>query len=220
MSDFSISIPSLNIITASQGSGKSHLIRYICYELRKQIDYAVVFSNTFFDNDPFDYIKDGFVHPEFNEEVVENMMEIQAKLVEKNKIKEALMIFDDCLDDLNQWNSPCMKKLTTQLRHYHITVIIATQYCNIIPARVRANAMNVFMFYSDNKNSLEALYNSYGQQFETYNDFKQYILTKTGNYKFIYFNKTKNEGSIEKNFKVNKCPEKIPKFKIKYNPKI
>ncbi len=220
MSNFDIEIPSLNIITDSQGSGKSHLIRYICYKLRKQIDYAVVFSNTFFDNDPFDYINSAFVHPEFNECVIENMMETQAKLVEKNKIKEALLILDDCLDDKEQWTSAAMKKLTTQLRHYHITVIIATQYCNIIPARVRSNSMNTFMFYSDNKNSLEALYNSYGQQFESYNDFKQYILQKTGNYKFIYFNKTKNEGTIEKNFRVFKCPQDIPKFKLKHNPKI
>lgn len=221
--ELNIDTPSLNIIVGMQGIGKSTLIRFLMYKWRKKFDYGVVFCNTFFDknNDSFDYMPPEFVHSEYNEAILENLMNIQAKLIEKGIKKNAVVIFDDCLDDPNEFKSVALKKLSTQLRHYNITLIFSTQYSNAIPSRMRANTMNVFIFHTDNKNSLEALYNSYGQQFESYNEFKNYMLTKTGNYKFIFFNKMKSNGkSIEDNFRIYRAPVKIPHFKIKFNTKI
>jgi hypothetical protein len=147
-------------------------------------------------------------------------MKKQAKLIEKGIIKEAFVIFDDCLDDPGEFKSAALKKLSTQCRHYHITLIMSTQYPNCLPSRLRANCMSVFIFYSDNKNTLESLYNSYGQVFETYNDFKSFVLSKTGDYKFIYFNKMKtSEGGIN-DYKVMRCPPTIPRFHIKFNTKL
>ena len=86
---------------------------------------------------------------------------------------------------------------------------------------MRTNAMCIFMFYTDTKSSLEALYNSYGQVFETYNDFKQFILSKTSTkYNFICYNKMQNDNSLKNNFKVYRCPPKISTFKIKINNKL
>lgn len=219
MDKFNLITPSLNIIIASQGSGKSHLIKYLMYKLRKNFDYGLVFSNTFFDDDPFPYIEDKtLIHPEYNEEVLENLMKIQAKV---GKRKSAYVIFDDCIDDPEEFKSPVLKKLSTQLRHYNITIIFTTQYCNALPPRMRSNAMNIFMFHTDNKNSLEALYNSFGQAFESYNEFKKYIMDKTSvKYNFIYYNKMLNDNSLENNYKVYRCPAKIPSFKIKFNNKL
>ncbi len=99
---------------------------------------------------------------------------------------------------------------------------MSTQYPNALPSRMRSNAMAVFIFYTDTKNSLESLYNSYGQnkKFETYNDFKSFVLSKTGDYRFIYFNKMKSiDGGLD-DYKVMRCPAKIPKFKIKFDTKL
>ena len=139
---------------------------------------------------------------------------MQEKLVSKGKIREAFVIFDDCLDDPNEFTSPALKRLSTQLRHYHITVIFSTQYCNLLPTRMRANAMIVIIFQTDTKNSLEALFNSYGQKFDTYNDFKNYVMKNLGKYKFIYYNKDNQEKKLSDVYKVMMAPEKIPKFKI------
>ena len=220
MDNFNLTTPSLNIIVGAQGLGKSHLIKMIMHKLRKKFDYGIVFTNTFFDNNPFPYIEDEYIHPEYNEKVLENLMDIQAKLIGEGKKKSAFVIFDDCIDDDKEFSSPTLKRLTTQLRHY-LTVIFSTQYCNAIPSRMRTNAMCVFMFHTDTKNSLEALYNSYGQAFETYNDFKKFILEKTSaKYNFIYYNKMQNDNSLENNYKVYRCPAKIPSFKIKFNNKL
>ncbi len=70
-------------------------------------------------------------------------MDIQAKQVKKGKSKEAFIIFDECIDDPDQFSCRELKRLTTQQRHYHITVIFSTQYVNQLPPRMRT------MFYHD-----------------------------------------------------------------------
>ena len=211
-----IETPSLIIINGTQGSGKSWLIKYMMYKLRKKFSYGLVFTNTFFDNKPFKYIPDLFVHPEYDEEKLIALMDLQAKLVEKGNIKEAFVIFDDCMDDPGQFKSLALKRLTTQCRHYHITVIFSTQYCNHLPARMRTNAMEIIIFSTDAKVALEALYNSYGQKFENYNDFKKYVMENTGNHKFIYYKKKSEEKDLNKLYPVMMAPAKIPNFKIEY----
>src|SRR5687768_9029128 len=136
MADIDVDVPSLMLINGPQGSGKSRLITYLMHKLRKKFDYGIIFTNTFFDSDPFPFIKPEYIHPEYDEEVLENLMNKQAKLIEKGIIKEAFVIMDDCLDDPGEFKSAALKKLSTQCRHYHITLIMSTQYCNALPSRM------------------------------------------------------------------------------------
>lgn len=224
MADFEIDIPSFIIINGFQGGGKTHLIRYLMFKYRKMFSYGLCFTNTYFDTNKsgFDYIPDELIYPEYNEEALENLMNIQAKLVEKGITKHAYCILDDCLDSPQEFTSPVLKRLTTQCRHYNITVIFSTQYCNSLTSRMRTNAMSVFIFNSSTKNNTEALYNSYGQLFDSYNDFKTYLNGNLGDYKFIFYNKMKAnpDDPIEETFGVYKAPAKIPKFHLKVNNKI
>ncbi len=143
-------------------------------------------------------------------------MDIQAKQVKKGKIKEAYVIFDDCIDDPDQFSCRELKRLTTQLRHYHITVIFSTQYVNQLPPRMRTNAMSVIIFQTDTEGSLRSLHQSYGQKFDSFQDFRKYIMGNTGDYKFIYYNKSSSEKDINNLYQVLKAPKKIPRFHIKY----
>lgn len=170
-----------------------------------------MFCNTYFDN-PYDCINQEFVHPEYNENVLRSLMQKQAKLIEQKIIKQAFVVFDDCLDDEKEFSSSALKQLTTQCRHYNITVIFSTQYSASIPSRMRTNAMSVFIFYTDTKNNLLNLYESYGQKFETYNDFKDFVIKNTQNHQFLFFNKMGDKQV----FRILKCPPKIPYFKINY----
>lgn len=78
-----LEVPFLLILNGSQGMGKSHCAKYIMYKLRKKFDFGIVFTNTFFDDNPFGYLPEKYIHPEYNEKVLENLMDKQAKLVEK-----------------------------------------------------------------------------------------------------------------------------------------
>lgn len=224
MTDFDIDLPSFVIVNGFQGGGKSYLIKYLMYKYRKVFSYGLVFCNSHFDtnNSGFDYVPDEFIFPEYNEEALENLMNIQAKLVEKGITKHAYCILDDCLDDPKEFTSPVLKRLTTQCRHYNITVIFSTQYCNSLTSRMRTNAMSVFIFNSSTRNNTEALYNSYGQLFDNYNDFKTYLNSNLGDYKFIYYNKMKTKPSdkLDDIYGIYKAPGKIPNFKLKINSKL
>jgi hypothetical protein len=121
------SIPGLIIVCGMQGGGKSHLIRYLMHENRKKFDWGIVFSNTSFSADNFDYIDKRFVHAKYDEDVLANLKSIHEQLVEKGKKPSAFVIFDDCLFG-PQWRSAEFLSLMTQLRHYGITCIISCQY--------------------------------------------------------------------------------------------
>lgn len=214
----------LILLCAQQGYGKTHTINYILYQLRKVFDYGIVFTNTKFDN-PFPCFPEKYVFDYYSEEALENLMKIQGKMVlkekakplSKRKYKEAVVIFDDCLDDPGEFCSEALKKLSTQLRHYHITLILSTQYCNLLPPRIRTNAMIVMIYQSDTKANLESMYDSFGQRFDSYKEFKNYVIDNLEEkYRFIYYDKLTEEKEIDKVYQVMICPPKIPKFKLKF----
>lgn len=223
MDKFNIDIPSLILINGMQGCGKSHLIRFIMQKYRKKFNYGIVMSNTSFDTQDsgFNYIPQEFIYPEFSEEAITNLMNIQGKIVEKkglDKTPHSFIILDDCLYDANQFNSPVLKKLCTQLRHFNITCIFSSQYCNAISSVIRANAMSVFIFKSFTKRNTDSLFESYGQAHDNSQDFKAYLNENTGDYKFIFYNKMEiTKDNPLSAYHVLKCPSKIPKFKINYN---
>lgn len=154
------------------------------------------------------------MHPEYNPDVVTKLMEIQSK----NQAKNAFCVFDDCIDAA-QFKCPKLKQLCTQLRHYRITVIFATQYANLLPSWMRTNAMGVVIFRTDSESNLMALRKEYGQLFDSFNEFKNYIIKNLGNYRFVYYDKRHVNENVEDTYKIMVAPEKIPKFhfKIKNN---
>lgn len=204
--------PSILLVNGNQGEGKSFIIKYIMYTLRDKLDYGIVFTNTSFDDSNYDFIKDrDFIHPEFNEEKLFNLMKIQ-EAQEKNNRKLAFVIFDDCLYDEKQWSSRYLKRLLTTVRHYNIFVIISSQYPNHIPLNVRTLAWHIIIFSGfENKQAINALYESYGQRFNTLYDFKDFLF-KIPKYGFVYINRRSDCKKIE----VMKGPPNIPDFNLSY----
>jgi AAA+ ATPase superfamily predicted ATPase len=206
-----ISIPSLIIITASIGSGKSHLLRYIIHKIKDKLDYGIAFSHTNFDAENLEYIPKKFIHNNYDPEIIKKLLKIQAAQPEKTR-KTAFVILDDFLFD--KWPTcKVFNQLITELRHFKVFVVINTQYINKVPPLIRENALNVAMFKSDTERSLTALFESYGQSFENKNEFKKYLLTKTGDHKFIWYTRTAN--NMKDRYKIMEAPAKIPKFMLK-----
>jgi hypothetical protein len=78
----------------------------------------------------------------------------------------------------------------------------------------------VAMFFMTGERALMALYKSYGQMFDSYNDFKKYLLENTGNHQFIWFNARNGATSIDRRYQIMKCLETIPDFQLKFKQKI
>lgn len=207
--------PFFLLINGSIGHGKSHLIKYIIHKNKDKFDYGIVFTQTWFKEGNFDYLPEKYVHKDYDEEILKNFMALQSKLIKRGISKQTFCIFDDVLD-ATTFNNKYFKRLITTLRHFQISVIISTQYCNSIPPIYRANVMATAIFKSDMNNQLKALFESYGQNFSCFNDFKNYVMENTGDYRFIWYDK-KNTGNLKQKYQVMKCPAKIPQFMLKFN---
>jgi hypothetical protein len=101
----------------------------------------------------------------------------------------------------------------TQCRHYNLWIILSTQAINKIPNAMREGAFQVAIFYTDTKRSLEAAYESYGQDFENFQSFKHFLQSHTGQYRFLFKDKCKDG---DHGWKVYRCPAQIPRFQLNY----
>lgn len=210
--------PFLLIINGRQGSGKSHLIKYIFRENSisdTPFHYGIVFSNTAGFEGSHKYIPKEYIFDRFEPLAVRNLMDIQKGLTKKKRKKKcAFILFDDCLDDYKQFSNEYIKKLSTQLRHYNISMLISTQYPHLIPPRVRSNSMYVFILQvGSGRRELSSIYDCYANQFSNYEEFKKFYYENIKDHKFFcYDNETDS-------FITYRAPEKIPKFKLKYRTK-
>lgn len=211
--------PGLHFVFALQGGGKSHLLRYLMYMTRKHYDFGIVFSNTGFITTNFEYIADrSFIHLKYSDEVLCELMRIMRERKEAGKPVKTFVIFDDCIAK-PQWHSPHLQALCTQVRHYDCTVIITTQHVtNVLPI-FRGNAWKVFMFQTMAKATLNALYEGYGQLFESPEDFKAFYKKGTGGkHQFVMYDARASSTVIAERYLVARCPADIPAFSLGPKP--
>lgn len=213
-----ITIPSLCIICGKPASGKSYVIRYLMSCYRKKFDYGIIFSNTAAFNNGFDYVPQQYVHSAYSERPIKNLMELQKGLIQKGVRKRAFIIFDDCLS--GEFNSDVMNSLVSQFRHYLITVIISTQYCyKALTPLIRECCTYACIFRQSSDRSVNATYESFGQHFRSEKEWKEYLMLNTGDHKFLFIDVNSQSDNIADIYKVYKCPDNIPPFKLIYNTK-
>jgi hypothetical protein len=214
-----ITIPGLLIINGLQGGGKSHLIKTIMYNNRKQFHWGLVFSNTSFKHGNFDYVSHKYVHEHYNESALLALVQLHRRLISEGKSPRAFVIFDDCLER-KQFADERFQNLCLQLRHYGVFVIISTQYPVLVPSRFRANAFQAAMFYFGAEAATKALYQSYGNMFDNYAAFKKYLNEHTSGHQFVWYDARNGGRDVTTRYKTLQAPAKIPSFKIKFHKTI
>lgn len=203
------------IVCGVSGSGKSHYIRYLFREKMKgdkPWDYGLIFSNTCFEKDAYDYMPSKkYIYENYDEDILRNLIKIQKQNLEKGIMKHAFVLLDDACSE-GEFLSPVIKKLFISGRHFNISCILSTQYISCLRPIHRANSnVSVFFRLGDDRVAMEASYNSLGSRFNNFNEFKQFVYENTNDHKFIIWT---GDG-----YKVFKCPEEIPQFKLKFNKK-
>lgn len=228
----------LMIVAGRSNSGKSHFIRYLFSELRDDLDYGLVFSNTSFEG-TYDYVPSRYIYEEYSEEPILALIKIQkqmiiraeakmAKQVKKGKIpkradgtlgpnpykKKAFILLDDCCAD-REFDSPVLKKLAVCGRHYNIFTILSTQYVHLCPPVIRANCnYSLFFDVGLGKRELEATYDWIGGRFRSFSEFKQYYYANTQEHRFVLFHRDHQE------YRVFRAPADIPKFQLQFRKQI
>lgn len=200
------------IINGKSNSGKSHLVRWLMREIsiHNPFSYGIVMSNTAFEGS-FDYIPNKYIFEDFNEDIIRNVIKIQKKNIERGYKNRAFIVLDDCCSQ-NEFMNPVLKKLAVMGRHYFISIILTSQYTNLIPPTLRSNSnFSIYYDIGEGVREMRAVYESYGQRFKSYDEFRQFYYKNIENHQFIMY--------CDSEYKVFRCPEKIPQFKITFNKK-
>lgn len=205
--------PSIIMIAAPPASGKTHLIKYILYDLfvKKKLSYGIVFCPTSF-NQSYDFLESKYVHSQYNENVLTHLINIQIAQIEKNgKALPSFVIWDDCIGSIN-FQSPLFMKLITTYRHYNMTLIFTTQYIYKLPTTLRECATYFITFNQQQKRSLVAIHETFMGDIDTWNEVREFIQQNTKDYNFIIVN---TQETLENKYKFAKAPN-VKDFHIKY----
>ena len=209
------SIPFKSLIYAPSLSGKSVLITNLIQDIyRDCFERVYIFSPSIEIDDNWKntkkYLDDAIkisddepslYQPEFNEEVVSEIMDTQKTIIEhikkdnSNKLFSISVVLDDVADDTSQRNSKSLKSLFVKGRHSHISVILSSQKGSLLNPVCRVNADSVYLFKLRNFQDLELMINEFsalvGDKKEMMNIYKQAVEDKQ--YSFLYINlKAKN----------------------------
>ena len=153
-------IPQIVTICSDPKAGKTNLLKYILFSLfkNKQIQYGLTFCSSSFTR-CYDFLPKAYIYNTYDEQAIVNLMNIQIKQIQDNKdsIKEAFIIFDDMIGEIDFHNNKLFKKLISSYRHYHITIFFSIQYFYAVPPLFRQCCSIFITFYNDCEDSIKAI---------------------------------------------------------------
>lgn len=220
-----MTLPACILLNSRPGGGKSHMARYLCYELKDYIAYGVCYSKSIFKEGNIDYIPaysnkpedlakyQNFRFDKFSKENLAEVLKMQSEYPE-GKAPLCLIMFDDDISDPDMFTSEEFIDAVTMFRHYNLLIIICTQYINKLTTVTRECASCVGLFKMTTKRSINAAYESYGVEFESENDFKRWLSQNTHNPKD--HNICWKDRANDLPWKVLRAPAEIPPFRLEY----
>jgi hypothetical protein len=212
-------------LTGLPHSGKSYMLRYIMWQYasvhNKFFKTVLCFSPTAFNGD-YNWLPEKAVKEEYDEEYLMayiNSLKHKLKGLKANdpdaKLKPNAIIFDDCLGMLN--NSSWFQNFCSTARHTNTHLFFLNQYIassRNVSTVLRNNTNFALMWKSPMKNSIQALYASYGQMLDTESDFKKLLMDNGGRQFSALMYRSGYDTIAESYLRVN-AEEKVPKeFKL------
>ena len=211
--------PFISVLYGRKNSGKSVLIRYVCYEYRNDFSYIVVISASNDANGYYsEFLPSAFIHTSYDPTLIESIIEKQIEL-QKTKKSQMLLILDDILgcEGLGNMGTsqsrPELMKIFTMNRHMGISLIVSTQGVKQIPRVLRNNACFSCIFRSMNQ-AINDLYEEYSHLPKK--EFYEFVQKYTNNHHILIFNSRETDNT--RTYACFKVPEPFlhKKFKLVY----
>jgi hypothetical protein len=178
---------SIILLLGKRGTGKSVMMVDIAKTLQDTgvIDMAIGMSPTDESNGTLSqFLPKTLIYPDFNENIVERILQQQKKQIKEGKECKRVFIFmDDCgYDSKAIFNSKVMKRLFYNGRHSKIGLCLALQYAIDMPVAFRANCDVCITMRETIYSNRERLYKQYFGQFENMKAFCMTMDACTENY--------------------------------------
>lgn len=212
-------------LTGLPHSGKSYMLRYIMWQYasvhNKYFKTVLCFSPTAFNGD-YNWLPEKAVKDKYDEEYLIAYIEslkVKLKALKNNdpdaKLKPNAIIFDDCIGMLN--NSYWFQNFCSTARHTNTHLFFLNQYIassRNVSTVLRNNTNFALMWKSPMKNSIQALFASYGQMLEKEADFKKLLMDNGGRQYSALMYRSGYDTKEESYLRVN-ADQEIPKtFKL------
>ena len=151
-----------------------------------------------------DDICDEYVYDGYQEGVLRKYIENLQKWREKNNKPppKNFVIFDDLVGLLDSRDN-YINHLHTVGRHTSTVFIHNIQYIKSISPTIREQVELVYMFRSTTKNTMEALYENFGQLFDKYVEFKNFFLGAIKQYQALLYIQNQDDN----NYMIYKAPD-------------
>lgn len=152
------------LIVGSRRSGKTYYAKYLVKKIKKKYSLIVLFSHTKNSRQWDSVVKIDYQFDEYNPNVISEIYERNKKLKEEHPDfnRNALIIFDDIVDDQSLRNDRMINSLFIRGRHSGIGVVFLTQYLNSISPIMRSNTDIVIVPIQTSLKAFEILHESYG----------------------------------------------------------
>ena len=208
-------------IIGTCGSGKSFLLRNMIYQFSKKnfFKFGCVFTGTSFNTD-YEFMPEGSVHSDYSEEKLEKYITTLRTWLEMHpgeKLPPNFLILDDLLGKMKP-NTNSFSSLVSTFRHFNMTIFITSQYMvRNISTLLRELTDVAFIFRTRFKNSIECLYNAYGQLLDNQDEFSQVLNTATKETFSCLVYKARKEYK-EESYSSFQAPKIDVKYKLKFEP--
>lgn len=173
----------VSVIIGPRATGKTNLVKDLCYRIKDKIDSAIVFSPTesstkeytsFFSN----LFPNSVVYSEYDERIIQEQVDHQRKYFHRRP--NILVVLDNCsYHKLNSW---LLYDMVCNSRGLRITCIITIQHPSDVSIDLRSNSDYFFCFCANNKSYRQSLYKKYFGYFQNFKTFDKTFMEHTQNY--------------------------------------
>jgi hypothetical protein len=209
--------PFLSLFVGAKASGKSELIRYVCYSYARYFSYIVVFSPTSLNGFYNEFLPAVHIHPDYDEGVMVKILQKQGALKKAGKDVQCLVVFDDILGsstiDFDKRKANTLNTIWAANRHWNLSAIVVTQKLKGIPKLMRENC-DYCCILRTMRSSWPDLHESFGHVDRK--EFEHFLEDNTANYKIVRYKSAVSHPS--QHYSVFELPPGFThkKFKLNY----
>lgn len=192
-----------------RGSGKSFLLRNLCY-FHRNIPCGTIISPTESSNEFFGkFVPSIFIFDEFQPEIIDRFVKRQVMITKKynKEIKEtgkstidprAICILDDCLASSSLWlQDKNIRFLFLNGRHAHILFCLTSQYPLGMPPLYRTNIDYTFILREPIKSNRKRIYEAYAGMVPSLEMFETILDSCTENFECLVVNNCTTSNKLE-----------------------
>jgi len=186
------------VVIGKPGSGKSVLIKYLCFMKRHLFPAACVISGTE-DSTQFyaEIFADVAIHNELTEDTVKNFHKRQKVAKEYLQQPWALLLMDDCMEDSSFFRKPTFSAHYKNGRHWKLLSILGLQYAMDIPPAIRMCIDGTFIFREPNLRMRKILYENFASIIPTFKMFCAIMDEITSDHTALYIDNRSQSNNFE-----------------------